>query len=254
MNPEPATNTTATRTTAATVRAKIEDGGERVWRLADFAGLPGTAVAQTLSRLTRRGTIERLGKGLYYRSRPTALGPSRPNPAQIRALTVFGKTVFPAGVAAANLLGLTTQNAARIELATPCLSLPRLLVGRDAIVHTRRPAAWTTLTEIDAALLDVLRNRGGFSELTPEDTVAKLLGFIREFGRIERLLAAAPSEPPRIRAMLGAVGQQIGQPRHQLDPLRKSLNPLSRFDFGVLAALAYSKEWQAKERKAREAL
>jgi hypothetical protein len=48
--------------------------------------------------------------------------------------------------------------------------------------------------------------------------------------------------------------QQTGLPSHQLDPLRKSLNPLSRFDFGVLAALAYSKQWQAKERKDYAAL
>ena len=65
--------------TAAAVRRRIEAGGERLWRLADFDGMPFTAVAQTLSRLVRRGVIQRLGKGLYYRATPTAFGPSRPN-------------------------------------------------------------------------------------------------------------------------------------------------------------------------------
>ena len=52
--------------------------------------------------------------------------------------------------------------------------------------------------------------------------------------------------------MLGAIGEQIGQPESALAALRESLNPLSRFDFGILAALAHARRWQAKERKAHE--
>jgi hypothetical protein len=235
--------------TAKTVRGRIDAGGERVWRLADFDGMPFMAVAQTLSRLTRQGLLQRLGKGLYYRSRPTAFGTSRPNPSQIRSLPMRQQGVFPAGIAAANLLGFTTQNPARIELATTGLSLPRQIVGEEAVVHTRRPASWRDLSEADAALLDFLRNRGALSELSPEETVEKLLSHIGEPGRLERLLKVAESEPPRVRAMLGAIGQQLGQPENQLAALRKSLNPLSRFDFGSLAALGFARQWQAKERK-----
>ena len=81
----------------------------------------------------------------------------------------------------------------------------------------------------------------------------KLLGYFREPGRFERLLKVAPSEPPRVRAMLGAIGEQLGQPEQP--PRRacgESLNPLSRFDFGILAALAHARQWQAKERKTHE--
>jgi len=252
------TDETRTRTsggnTAQTVRARIESSGERFWRLADFDGMPVTAVAQTLSRLHRQGAIQRLGRGLYYRPRQTAFGPSRPNMARIRSLAAGGKGIFPAGIAAANLLGFTTQNAARIELATDSASLPRLFLGQDVLVHTRRPAAWRTLSEMDAALLDFLRNRGASSELTPEETVEKLLQHFREPGRFERLLKVGPSEPPRVRAMLGAIGEQLGQPENVLAELRESLNPLSRFDFGILAALSYARRWQAKERKAHETL
>ncbi len=64
----------------------------------------------------------------------------------------------------------------------------------------------------------------------------------------------APSEPPRVRAMLGAIGQQLGCSEDQLAPLRRSLNPLSRFEFGGLAALEFARQWQAKERKGSEAI
>ena len=250
------TNQKTIRTGAGTT-AQTDSRADRIQRRAGVAAgrlrrhaLHGGGA--TLSRLSRQGVIQRLGKGLYYRPRQTAFGPSRPNMAGIRSLAAGRKSVFPAGIAAANLLGFTTQNAARIELATDSASLPRLFLGQDALVHTRRPAAWRTLTETDAALLDFLRNRGESSELSPEDTVEKLLGYFREPGRFERLLKAAPTEPPRVRAMLGAIGQQLGQSDSVLAELREGLNPLSRFDFGILAALAYARQWQAKECKAHE--
>lgn len=242
------------RAISEAVRQRIEAGGERAWRLADFSGLPFSAVAQALSRLARQGVIERLGKGLYYRSRQTAFGPSRPNRTQLRALPLRHKGVFPSGVAAANLLGFTTQSPARVEVATDGLSLPRQIVGKEAIVHTRRPESWRTLSETDAAILDFLRNRAAGSELPAEETVVKLLSYFREPGRLTRLLKVAASEPPRVRAMLGAIGQQLGLPQRRLAPLRKSLNPLTRFDFGILAALSYARDWQAKERSVHEAV
>lgn len=244
----------AANNTAETVRRRIKAGGERVWRMADFDGMPFTAVAQALSRLSRQGVIQRLGKGLYYRPRQTAFGQSKPNGTHIRSLPVRLRGVFPAGVAAANLLGLTTQNPARVEVATNGLSLPRLIVGKETVIHTRRPESWRELSAVDAALLDFLRNRGEASELPPEETVDRLLELFREPDRFERLLKVAASEPPRVRAMLGAIGQQLGRSESRLLALRKSLNALSRFDFGILAVLEYAREWQAKERKNREAV
>ena len=196
MRTNPQRITIRCRNTAHTVRARIESSGERLWRLADFDGLPLTAVAQSLSRLSRQGVIERLGKGLYYRPRHTAFGPSRPNPVQLRSLVTRHKGVFPAGTAAANLLGFTTQNPGRIELATDGTSLPRRFLGKDAQVHTRRPPAWRTLSETDAALLDFLRNRGASNELPPRQAVDKLLAYFREPGALSaierRRLRASP--------------------------------------------------------------
>lgn len=237
------------QSTAEAIRVKIEAEGERVWRFADFEGLPPSAVAQTLSRLSRRGVVQRLGKGLYYRSRQTAFGPSKPNRSKIQELPLRRKGVFPSGVSAANLLGFTTQNPSRIEVATDGLSLPRLIVGKDTVIHTRRPSSWRGLSQEDAACLDFLRHRGTTSELSPEETVSKLLAGVREKGRLERLLRIADSEPPRVRAMLGAIAEQLGQPEALLCKLRRSLNPLSRFDFGILSVLKHAGMWQAKERK-----
>jgi hypothetical protein len=204
--------------------------------------------------MTRAGTIERLSKGTYYRIRQTAFGKSRPNPTAIQKLASRRRAVFPAGTAAANLLGFSTQIPKRGEVATSALSLPRKLVGDDTIIHTRRPEAWGSLSEIDAALLDFLRGGGKTSELSPDETARKTLALISEKGRFGRLVKVTRTEPPRVRALLGAIGEQIGKAPAILTSLRKTLNPLSRFDFGMLAGLRYARNWQAKERPGRETI
>jgi hypothetical protein len=242
---------TTSRQVARLVRQRIERGGEHLWRFDDFRDLPFPAVAQALSRLTRSGTIDRLSKGVYYRTRQTTFGKSRPNPAAMQKLASRRKTVFPAGIAAANLLGFTTQSAARSEVATSALSLPRKLVGAETVVHTRRPEAWTNLSDSDAALLDFLRRQAKPTELSPEATVQRVLDLMSEEGRFERLLKVAQFEPPRVRAMLGALGEQLAKSPKSLEKLHASLNPLSRFDFGPLAGLLFARHWQAKEQPRR---
>lgn len=234
---------------AREVRRRIERSGDRVWRFEDFQDLPPQAVGQALSRLGRSGELRRLSKGVYFRPRPTAFGPSRPNPADLQRLVAEEGGVFPSGTGAAAALGLTTQNPARAEVATTRASLPRKLLGKHAVVHTRRPAAWSTLGREDAALLEVLRDRARASELSPDETVRRLVAALRERGRFRRLVAVAETEPPRVRAMLGALGEHLDAPTSLLRTLRRSLNPLSRYDFGVLAALPTASRWQAKDRR-----
>jgi DNA-binding Lrp family transcriptional regulator len=244
--------TSKERGVADIVRSRIVAGGERIWRFSDFEGLSFTAVAQALSRLAKEGVIQRVGKGLYYRSKQTLFGPSQLNTSQLRSLPIHRKKAFPAGNAAANFLGFSTQNAATPEIATNGLSLPRLLVGNDTIIHTRRPEAWKNLSYEEAALLDFLRQGGKASELSPIETVQKVLKYFQEDERFKHVVKVAESEPPRVRALLGAIGQQIGHPERYLSFLRKSLNPLSKFDFGNLFPLKYAKQWQARESKTYE--
>jgi hypothetical protein len=142
---------------------------------------------------------------------------------------------------------VTTQTARRSEVATSALSLPRKLIGSDTVIHTRRPEAWAGLTGTEAALLDFLRRGGKTSELSPKETVQRTVVLLSERGRFARLLRIAGSEPPRVRAMLGAIGEQLGKKTATLRRLRASLNPLSRFDFGLLSGLPHAKSWQAKE-------
>jgi hypothetical protein len=120
-------------------------------------------------------------------------------------------------------------------------------MGDDTIIHTRRPEAWAHLSDADAALLDFLRQGGKTSELSQGQTIRRAMALLSEDGRLDRLLKIADSEPPRVRAILGALSEQLRLPPARLQPLRDSLNPLSRFDFGMFATLIHARQWQAKE-------
>lgn len=237
------------RQISSTVRRRVEADGDRLWRLKDFDDMPPSAVAQALSRLSRLGILQRLSKGTYYRSKDTAFGKSLPNPAAVQKLGAEHRPVFPAGISAANLLGFTTQHPTRVELATTARSLPRKLIGADIIVHTGRPTAWSRLSSLEACLLDFLRNRGSWSELPPEQTIRRLQTLLAEPGRLQRLEDVAATEPPRVRAMLGALAERLGESRVALDRLRRTLNPLSRFDFGILSVLPNARAWYAREQE-----
>lgn len=64
-----------------------------------------------------------------------------------------------------------------------------------------------------------------------------------------RLADVAGNEPPRVRALLGALGEKLGTKSTTLKTLRQSLNPLSKFDFGIFADMSNAKAWQAKGNK-----
>lgn len=231
------------RSVAATVRDRVTHGKADYWRYSDFADLPASAVAMTLSRMAAEGVLNRVGKGVYYRPHPTAFGASGPAASAVAAQTLRAP-VHPAGLNAANVLGLTTQNPRRPEYATPASAPPQAL--GNAIVHTGRPASRVGLSAEDGAILETLRERARNSDLSPQQTIGRLRRLLADEDRFRTLAAVAIEEPPRVRAMLGALGQEFGMPESVLAPLRASLNPLSRFDFGALDSLRSARQWQAK--------
>ena len=73
------------------------------------------AVDQALSRLARSGRLMRICQGVYMRPVETRFGACAPSVGKaIEALSaLWGETIVPCGGAAANRLGLTTQNPVR---------------------------------------------------------------------------------------------------------------------------------------------
>lgn len=231
--------------TASVVRDRIQNGGERYWKVTDFPDLPSHSVSKTLSRMVEANEITRPKRGVYYRPRQTSFGMSAASPSAMAALP--GKHVIqPAGLSAANVLGLTTQIPARPSIATTAPALTEVAKRTAGTVKTRRPEARRKLTAREGALLEVLRDRAATSDLDFSKTRAKLLKEVSNGKTFSRLAGASHSEPPRVRAMLGALGQEAQVDPKILQRLKKDLNPLSTYDFGVLKQLDSAADWQAR--------
>lgn len=100
------------------------------------------AVDQALSRLVRRGSLMRAGRGIYIRPVESRFGTRPPMVSKVveGIATQRGESVAPHGAAAANELGLTTQVPVREVYLTSGRSR-RLKLGAQ-VIELRHVPAW----------------------------------------------------------------------------------------------------------------
>lgn len=234
------TSKTRPLSTARQVLEVVLSNSDRVFTQENFAHLPRTGVSLALSRLTRQGLLTRVSRGVYYRSRDTVLGKSKPRQSSIEQSLLSGAR--PTGLTAAAMLGFSTQQPAKPSFAVPNRNeITRL---RNVKIVRMRPDHDLTLEE--GAILEFIRDRGRWSELDDDETIKRLKKLVADPERFDRISAAAMNEPPRVRAILGALGSASKAKGGTIEKLRNSLNPTSKFDFGKLGALPSAKEWRAK--------
>ena len=100
------------------------------------------AVDQALARLAREGTLLRIARGVYARPVEGRFGTRAPSEDAILAAwgAARGEVVAPAPVAAANALGLTTQNPVRSVYITSGPSRDLTLGSRT--IELRHAPSW----------------------------------------------------------------------------------------------------------------
>jgi hypothetical protein len=130
----------------------------------DFLDIGGRdAVDQALSRLTVKGTIRRLARGLYeYPREHPELGMLSPDIEKV-AKTLAGKDrirLQPAGAYATNLLGLSEQVPARVVFLTDGPSRT-VKIGRQEIQLRRTtPRNMAAAGRLSGLLMQALRHLG----------------------------------------------------------------------------------------------
>jgi hypothetical protein len=99
----------------------------------------------------------------------------------------------------------------------------------------------------ERAVLDALRELRWIPDTAPEHVIARIAELFRSKRvSFERVARFARREPPRVRALLGAIGSSIGANRHLLDGLKGSLKPMTHFSLGLSDKLAAAREWNIR--------
>lgn len=118
-----------------------------------------------------------------------------------------------------------------------------------ARIRLRRSSSLHPLPALEGALLEFIRNRGETAETSPEESFRLLRNLLNrqlQMNQLRELREASLAEPPRVRAILGALLASAELPESLWRPLRDSLNPLTKFEFGLFSELPNAREWQAK--------
>lgn len=196
----------------AKVREKVLRSKGRFWRPKDFEGSP-EAVAQALSRLVRAGELTRVRRGLYWRGFPTPLGMSPP-PAENLAHEVASEIgTGPAGRSAALALGLSTQVPRFETIAIPS----RAPIDPPGVKFVSRSASTKRRDErlrpLEVALLEAIRDWDTLVEVPLSDAFARIEQLIDgDLVRVDRLIKASATEPPRTRERLRRLLNALGRP------------------------------------------
>ncbi len=205
----------------------------------DALGLSSSEViagAKALGRLTDKGVIRRARKGYYYRPKVSVFGEQKPREDVLLGLYLFDnnkQTAYVTGTRLYNRLGLTTQVPNIIRVA----SLDRQIKGKVGNLVVKPAKSYVKVTSERVRyleILDVMKDFNIIPDLQKKDGLAYLKKAIRnlENGEIKKLVNYGISYPPKVRALLGAV-LQANTECQDLNVLKKSINPTSRYLYGI---------------------
>lgn len=218
---------------ASEIRKRVVQSRDRFWRPDDFAGSP-EAVAKALSRLARAGELRRVRRGLYWRGTPTRMGMAPPSPERFVPEVIDSPGTGPAGWSASLALGLSTQVPRYDTIAVPRRPPrnpgPIRVVSRAASTKRRderlRPA--------EVALFEVLRDWDSLVEVSAE-TARNRIAHLIETGaiRIDRIVRASSTEPPRVRERLRRMLDALGR-SSEATGVRPARGDLTRADLAFM--------------------
>lgn len=192
--------------------------------------------AKALERLQVKGIIKKMSKGIFYRPEQTVFGELKPDYSEQLRPYLFenGKRIaYETGFSLYNRMGLTTQMAFRIKIASRSkrISINRGALQADAV------KSYAEVTEANYELLgflDAIKDIKRIPDCPVNRAVKILSSEINKLNKkqIEELVKYALFYPPRVRALVGAMLENL-KIKSGTEKLKQSLNPLSKIKLGL---------------------
>lgn len=192
--------------------------------------------AKALERLQAKGIIKKLSKGVFYKPEQTIFGELQPDYSEQLRPYLFenGKRIaYETGYSLYNRMGLTTQMAFRIKIASRSkrISINRGTLKADAV------KSYAEVTEANYELLgflDAIKDIKRIPDCSVNQAVKILSGKIKKLNekQISDLVKYALLYPTRVRALVGAMLENLNI-QANTEKLKQSLNPLTKVNLGL---------------------
>ncbi len=207
------------------------------------------AAAKAIERLIAKGIIKRVSTGVFYKPKKTVFGELKPNEEELLKSYLFDKgkrIAYITGTSLYNRIGLTTQIPKSIKISS---RIKRINVSSGNIKATP-VKSYVDVTDNNfylLELLDALKDFKQIPDLDKSSAIKILSKKLKELNPSETklLVKCSLAYPPRVRGFLGALLEKI-KTSADLTELKKSLNPLSEYDYGIESILSTAKNWNVK--------
>jgi hypothetical protein len=214
----------------------------------DFPIVLRNTTNKILNRLANEGVIARLKRGVYSTCKNTRFGQAKATPLQVLSQEiVHDDNKCFGGLFLFNQLGLTTQIPTTIEILNNRSSYLSN-VGNTRVRYIRIRQKITRNTKEAIQFLEVIKKMVH----VPDGDISKIIAWLNselrnsEQKKIKKIVAAAIEYPPRVRAILGALLENID---YELSKkLKYSLKSNSFYHVGTLVNhLKNSQLWDLKK-------
>ncbi|HED06713.1 MAG TPA: hypothetical protein ENI57_01195 [Ignavibacteria bacterium] len=209
-----------------------------------------SAATKTIERLIKKGIIKRISTGIFYKPKQSIFGELKPDEEKIISPYLFknGKRIaYITGLLLYNKMGLTTQIPKEISIAS---NKKRIYISKGNI-KASSVKSYVEVTDENyklLELLDTLKDFNKIPDLDKKSAVIILTDKILALNKKQRkeLIEIALEYPPRVRAFLGALLENIDQ-KINTKSLDDSLNPLSEYRLGITKEILPTVEkWKIK--------
>ncbi len=194
------------------------------------------AAYKTIERFVKTGILEKTQKGVFYKPKQSVFGKLQPNDNEILKQYLFKngqRVAYITGIGLYNQMSLTTQVPFIVTIASKTRR-NFVSIGKVKIKPAKSYADVTNDNYYLLGILDAIKDFKSIPDKDNNSVITILTNKIKELNAEEtnKIVQYALMYPPRVRALFAAIVENADK-TVQLDELRESLSPLSKYNYGI---------------------
>ena len=230
--------------------SKIQEGTTFKYQQLSIAFNEYIAATKAIERFIEKGVIKRVSPGVFYKPKQTIFGELTPSEDELLKPYLFQnneRVAYITGNSLYNKMGLTTQVPKNIKIASRDKRIT-ISVGNIKGTPVKSYVDVTDKNFYLLEILDALKDFKKIPDLDKDSAIKIISNRLKELNinEIKQLIKCVLSYPPRVRGFLGSLLEKIDS-SIELALLKKSLNPLSEYNYGInKSLLSTAPNWNIK--------